>query len=134
MNRLGIAPGDVDCFVRQLAQCQHLRLGGVFTHFASSGIFSPATHGEQTEEQEKMFFAALGRLRELGIDPGIIHLANSAAIPARPDTWRDMVRPGAILYDYHPGYDPPERPAEFEARLALPPARSHRSRSIALRN
>jgi alanine racemase len=134
MNRLGIAPGDVDCFARQLAQCKHLRLGGVFTHFASSGIFSPAIHGEQTEEQEKMFFAALRRLRELGIDPGIIHLANSAAIAARPDTWRDMVRPGAILYGYHPGYDPAERRAELEARLALRPVMSLRARIIGLRN
>ncbi len=134
MNRLGIAPGDVDCFARQLAQCKHLRLGGVFTHFASSGIFSPAIHGEQTEEQEKMFFAALRRLRELGIDPGIIHLANSAAITARPDTWRDMVRPGAILYGYHPGYDPAERRAELEARLPLRPVMSLRARIIGLRN
>jgi len=134
MNRLGIAPGDVDCFARQLGQCKHLRLGGVFTHFASSGIFSPAIHGEQTEEQEKMFFAALRRLRELGIDPGIIHLANSAAIAARPDTWRDMVRPGAILYGYHPGYDPAERRAEFEARLPLRPVMSLRARIIGLRN
>jgi alanine racemase len=134
MNRLGIAPGDVDCFARQLAQCKHLRLGGVFTHFASSGIFSPAIHGEQTEEQEKMFFAALRRLRELGIDPGIVHLANSAAIAARPDTWRDMVRPGAILYGYHPGYDPPERRAELEARLPLRPVMSLRARIIGLRN
>src|SRR5712664_1370449 len=134
MNRLGIAPGDVDCFARQLAQCKHLRLGGVFTHFASSGIFSPAIHGEQTEEQEKMFFAALRRLRELGIDPGILHLANSAAIAARPDTWRDMVRPGAILYGYHPGYDPAERRAELEARLPLRPVMSLRARIIGLRN
>jgi len=134
MNRLGIAPGDVDCFARQLAQCKHLRLGGVFTHFASSGIFSPAIHGEQTEEQEKMFFAALRRLRELGIDPGILHLANSAAIAARPDTWRDMVRPGAILYGYHPGYDPAERRAELEARLTLRPVMSLRARIIGLRN
>ncbi len=134
MNRLGIAPGDVDCFARQLGQCTHLRLGGVFTHFASSGIFSPAIHGEQTEEQEKMFFAALRRLRELGIAPRIIHLANSAAIAARPDTWRDMVRPGAILYGYHPGYDPAERRAEFEARLPLRPVMSLRARIIGLRN
>src|SRR5271165_2366756 len=28
MNRLGIAPTDVDCFVNQLAKCQHLELGG----------------------------------------------------------------------------------------------------------
>ena len=134
MNRLGIAPGDVDCFARQLAPCKHLRLGGVFTHFASSGIFSPAIHGEQTEEQEKMFFAALRRLRELGIAPRIIHLANSAAIAARPDTWRDMVRPGAILYGYHPGYDPAERRAELEARLPLRPVMSLRARIIGLRN
>src|SRR6266571_2122269 len=133
MNRLGIAPGDVDCFARQLAPCKHLRLGGVFTHFASSGIFSPAIHGEQTEEQEKMFFAALRRLRELGIAPGIIHLANSAAIAARPDTWRDMVRPGAILYGYHPGYDPAERRDEAEARLPLRPVVSLRSRIISIR-
>ncbi len=134
MNRLGIAPGDVDCFARQLAQCKHLRLGGVFTHFASSGIFSPAVHGEQTAEQEKMFFAALDRLRELAIAPGIVHLANSAAIAARPDTWSDMVRPGAILYGYHPGYDPAERRAELEARLPLRPVMSLRTRIIGLRN
>ncbi len=134
MNRLGIAPGDVDCFARQLMHCKHLRLGGFFTHFASSGIFSPAAHGAQTEEQEKMFFAALDRLRELGIAPGIVHMANSAAIAARPDTWGDMVRPGAILYGYHPGYDPAERRAEIEARLPLRPVMSLRTRIIGLRN
>jgi len=37
---------------------------------------------------------ALERLRALGIDPGIVHLANSAAIVTRPETWADMVRPG----------------------------------------
>lgn len=134
MNRLGIAPSDVDCFARQLAQCKHLRLGGVFTHFASSGIFPPVAHGEQTAEQEKMFLAALARLRELGISPGIVHMANSAAIAARPDTWVGMVRPGAILYGYHPGYDPAERRAEFEAALPLRPVMSLRTRIIGLRN
>jgi alanine racemase len=134
MNRLGIAPGDVDCFAQQLARCKHLRLGGVFTHFASSGIFPPAAHGEQTAAQEKLFFASLARLRELGISPGIVHLANSAAIAARPETWADMVRPGAILYGYHSGYEPAERRAEFEARLPLRPAISLRTRIIALRN
>ncbi|HYL10921.1 MAG TPA: alanine racemase [Candidatus Acidoferrales bacterium] len=134
MNRLGIAPGDVDCFAQQLARCKHLRLGGVFTHFASSGIFPPAAHGEQTAEQEKLFFASLARLRELGIAPGTVHLANSAAIAARPETWGDMVRPGAILYGYHSGFEPAERRAEFEARLPLRPAMSLRTRIIGLRN
>ena len=45
-------------------------------------------------------------------------MANSAAIAARPETWADMVRPGAVLYGYHPGFDPPELRTKFEASFA----------------
>src|SRR6266849_10561231 len=134
MNRLGIATSDIDCFARQLAKCPHLRLGGVMTHFASSEVFTNTLAGEQTRQQEERFYAGLNRLRTLGIDPGLVHLANSAAITTRPDTWGDMVRPGAILYGYHPGYEPAERRAEFEARLPLKPVMSLRSRIISLRS
>jgi alanine racemase len=133
MNRLGIAPGDVDCFAGQLAKCPHLQLGGVLTHFASSEAFAPSAQGEQTREQEEHFFVALERLRALGVDPGIVHLANSAAIAARPETWGDMVRPGVILYGYHPGYDPAEMRAESERKLPLKPVMSLRTRIISLR-
>jgi len=133
MNRLGIATGDVDCFAGQLAKCSHLQLGGVLTHFASSEAFTPSAQGEQTREQEEHFFVALERLRALGVDPGIVHLANSAAIAARPETWADMVRPGVILYGYHPGYDPSEMRAESERKLPLKPVMSLRTRIINLR-
>jgi alanine racemase len=134
MNRLGLAPADIDCFARQLAKARHLQLTGVFTHFASSGVFSDTPVGRQTRAQEELFYAALTRLRALGIDPGIVHLANSAAIVARPETWADMVRPGAILYGYHPGYDPVEQRAEIEKRLPLQPVMSLRARIISLRD
>jgi alanine racemase len=133
MNRLGIAPSDVDCFAGQLAKCRHLQLGGVLTHFASSEAFAPSAQGQQTREQEEHFFIALERLRALGVDPGIVHLANSAAIAARPETWADMVRPGVILYGYHPGYDPPEQRSEAEKKLPLKPVMSLRTRIISLR-
>jgi alanine racemase len=134
MNRLGIAPGDVECFARQLAKCKHLELGGVFTHFASSEVLTNTRVGEQTRQQEERFYVALDRLRALGIDPGIVHLANSAAIATRPETWADMVRPGVILYGYHPGYDPVEQRPEIEARLPLKPVMSLNSRIINIRN
>jgi alanine racemase len=134
MNRLGIPPEEIESFARQLATCAHLRLEGVFTHFASSEVFPPALRGEQTTDQEKQFRAGLGRLRALGVNPGIIHLANSAAIASRPGTWADMVRPGVILYGYHPGYDPPELRTEMEARLPLRPVMSLRARVIGLRD
>ena len=134
MNRLGIASGDVECFARQLGKCKNIQLTGIFSHFASSGVFTESFVGQQTGEQEERFYAALERLRAVGIDPGIVHLANSAAIVARPETWADMVRPGAILYGYHPGYDPIEKRDEAEARLPLKPVMSLRSRIISVRN
>src|SRR5947209_12443520 len=132
MNRLGIASGDVECFARQLAKCKHLQLTGIFSHFASSEVFTNTAVGRQTREQEECFYAALDRLRALGIDPGLVHLANSAAIVSRPETWADMVRPGAILFGYHPGYDPAEKREEAEKLLPLKPVMNLRTKIINL--
>jgi alanine racemase len=134
MNRLGIATSDMECFAREYAKCKHLQLTGIFSHFASSEVFTNTAVGQQTREQERRFYSALDRLCALGIDPGIVHLANSAAIVTRPETWADMVRPGVILYGYHPGYDPMEKREEAEQRLPLKPVMSLRSRVISLRN
>lgn len=134
MNRIGILPEEVECFARQLAKCKHLVLGGVMTHFASSEAFTNTLAGEQTRQQEARFYTALEKLSVLGVDTGIVHLANSGAIVARPETWADMVRPGVILYGYHPGYDPAGRQEEFEARLRLEPVMSLRSRIISMKN
>src|SRR5216110_170501 len=134
MNRLGVSSTDMDCFARQLGKCKHLQLTGIFSHFASSQVFTNTAVGQQTREQEERFYAALERLRALGIEPGIVHLANSAAIVSRPETWADMVRPGAILYGYHPGYDPIERRVEAEKQLPLRAVMSLRARIINLRN
>ncbi len=134
MNRLGIAPTDVDCVARQLAKAPHLEVTGTFTHFASSEVLTDSPLGHQTAGQiDRLNHAILG-LRRHKIDPGLVHMANSAAIAARPESWGDMVRPGAILYGYHPGFDPAERRLEFESRLALTPALSLRTRIINLRD
>ena len=134
MNRLGIAPSDADCFARQLVKCPHLEVDGVFTHFASSEVVNDSPTGIQTGLQTERFYMAVDRLRALGVDTGLLHLANSAAIAARPETWADMVRPGAILYGYHPGLDPIERRSEIESKLPLRPVMSLRARLIGLRS
>jgi alanine racemase len=133
MNRLGIASSDIECFARQYEKSSRLRLEGVFTHFASSEVFEGPV-ASQNCRQEESFHKAIERLRALGIDPGLIHLANSAAIASRPETWADMVRPGAILYGYHPGYDPAERRVEAEKQLPLRPVMSLRARIVNIRN
>jgi alanine racemase len=129
MNRLGISPSEIEPFARALAGCPHLVLGGTYTHFASAEDF----RSPQTEQQEKTFTEALARLRAAGVLPGIVHIANSGAICARPSTWADMVRPGAILYGYHQQFEPPERREEVAAKLPLRPCLSLRARIISLR-
>ncbi|MCL6481292.1 MAG: alanine racemase [Firmicutes bacterium] len=130
MSRLGIAPSAADAFLAALADCPHLRLGGTMTHFASSEVFT----NTQTEAQLRVFLDFVARLRAAGLHPGLLHLANSAAIASRPETWGDMVRPGALLYGYHQRYDPPERLAEVCETLPLEPALSLRARIVSLRD
>jgi alanine racemase len=130
MNRLGINPSEIPAFARVLAECPHLRLAGTFTHIASSEVFTT----EQTIEQEKTFDAALACMRSLGLDPGIVHMANSAAIVSRPSTWRDMVRPGAILYGYHQFFEPSSLNPEMEAKLSVKPVLSFRARIISIKD
>jgi alanine racemase len=129
MNRLGISPDEIDAFAAALAGCPHLRLEGTFTHFASAEDFT----AQQTVQQEQLFRDCLARLRALGISPGIVHMANSGAICARPSTWVDMVRPGAILYGYHQSFDPPQKREEVKGAMPLAPCLSLRARIISLR-
>ena len=129
MNRLGISPDEIARFVRTLADCKHIQLEGTFTHFASAEDFT----AQQTDEQEKTFLSALARMRELGVSPGIVHMANSGAICARSSTWADMVRPGAILYGYHQSFDPPEKKQEIAGQIPLRPCLALRARIISLR-
>ena len=130
MNRLGLLPSEIDCFAKVLADCRHIQLEGTFTHFASAEDFS----ARQTDEQEEMFRKCLDRMRALGISPGIVHMANSGAICARPSTWADMVRPGAILYGYYQSFDPPQKGHEVRERLPIEPSLSLRARIITLRD
>lgn len=129
MNRLGLSPKHLEKFVRAYANCPHLELAGTFTHFASSEDFRT----QQNEQQERVFSAALAQLRAAGVSPGVVHAANSGAICARPVTWADMVRPGAVLYGYHQGFEPAAMAAEVRTTFPLKPCLSMRSRIISLR-
>lgn len=130
MNRLGMSPSELPCLARTLAECPHLRLEGIFTHFASSEVFSD----DKAEAQQKEFNAALGQLEAMGLSAPLIHLANSAAVASRPEAWATMVRPGLVLYGYHQSYDPPDRTADANAKMPLRPALALRARIISLRD
>jgi alanine racemase len=130
MNRLGVPSDSMDCVARSLADCPHLRLTGTFTHLASSEDFT----SQQSDEQLKVFRGALAAMCERKIDPGIAHVANSAAVISRPETWMDMVRPGAILYGYHQNYNPPHMRQEAMRQVPLEAALSLCARIVSIRD
>lgn len=130
MNRLGLSPGDVPCFARTLADSPHLECEGIFTHFASSEVFTD----DRVEQQQKAFEDIQEDLRRLGVSAPLVHLANSAAVASRPETWGNMVRPGLVLYGYHQSYEPPELTVQTNAKLPLQPALALRARLISVRD
>ena len=130
MNRLGVLPRDTAKFIAAYADCRHLRLEGTFTHFAQAEVFT----NQATEEQQRRLEGVLTDLRAAGVNPGLVHMANSAGIASRPATWADMVRPGALLYGYHQWYVPPEIRGEMQQRLPLRPVLSLRARVLSVKD
>jgi alanine racemase len=96
MNRLGVDLKDLAALCEALRSAPHLLLEGVFSHFAASEVVD-LPHGDQ---QLRCFHEALTRVRGTGLSPAVMHMANSAAIASRPQSWFNMVRPGLALYGY----------------------------------
>lgn len=98
MNRIGLHYHEAVNFLKTISNLSNLKLEGIFTHFATADI----PHNKETELQIERFNQAINSIRLEGIDPGIIHSANSAATILYPQSHFDMVRVGIILYGLHP--------------------------------
>lgn len=79
--------------VRSLLARPGLELASTFTHLHSAG-----SDEAETDAQADRFRETLAALRRAGVDPGRVHLANSAAALRRPDLSADLVRPGLGLF------------------------------------
>ena len=99
MGRLGCTPKEAPALARQLSACAALECAGTATHFAVSDSAAPEDLA-YTERQIALFHEALEGIRAMGLNPGIVHAANSGAIILHPKAWFDMVRPGILLYGY----------------------------------
>ncbi|MEZ5066802.1 MAG: alanine racemase [bacterium] len=128
MGRSGIAPSRAVEFLRAVSELPGLRLEGVFTHFPRADA---GDGGTQVERQIEDFLEVADALRAAGIDPGLLHAANSAALVRHPRTRLDLVRPGILAYGLPPseGVAPPPGIApvmRFVTRLVhvreMPPA------------
>ena len=117
MNRIGVRYDEVVEFMSAVNFHRALDLVGVFTHFATADC----EENLDFQLQAKRFIDAVNALRTAGIDPGIVHAANSAAAIRYPAVHFDMVRLGIGLYGFHPC-------AQTRSMIELKPAMSVHAR------
>jgi alanine racemase len=116
MGRMGCIPAEAPSLARQIASFPALEYAGTATHLAVSDSTAPEDRA-YTEQQIAGFKKTLEQIRAEGIDPGIVHAANSGAVVLHPEAWFDMVRPGIILYGYNfAGNLPPKVTPVMELR------------------
>ena len=128
MNRLGASKEALPRLCEMLSACQFLKLEGVSTHFASAEVLD----AEDARRQIARFEEGLSLLRSYGLVAALVHMGNSAAMSARPDTWKTMVRPGIALYGYSLAFTREGKEAAV-TRLPLRPVLSWKTRVLTVK-
>jgi len=99
MGRVGCTPEEAPILARLIHDSHGLELAGLATHFPVADSREPADI-EFTRSQAAVLDALAKQIRADGIEPGLVHAANSGAVAISPETSRGMVRPGIALYGY----------------------------------
>jgi alanine racemase len=123
MHRVGVAPNESINLASYIQSFGSLEIEGLYTHFA---VADDPSH-PANEKQLNLFKEVVAQFAERGINPSMVHAANSAAALANPDARFNMVRLGIAMYGLRPG------PGVAELCEGLIPAMSLKGRVSAVR-
>ncbi|GHV82497.1 alanine racemase [Spirochaetia bacterium] len=101
MGRIGPAADSAADLAVFINNQPSLEYAGTATHLAASDS-TVEDDIRYTKEQLARFRGAVETIRQAGVNPGIVHAANSGAVLLHEDAWFDMVRPGIMIYGYSP--------------------------------
>ena len=99
MHRVGVAPNETVSLASFISSYESLSIEGVYTHFAVADDPSHVANASQLSA----FNAVLDDLSSRGINPPLVHAANSAAALANEPSRFTMVRLGIAVYGLRPG-------------------------------
>lgn len=120
MGRIGQHWETADLLFREAVALPGLHIIGLYTHFASA----EDEDGAFTHIQLERFHQVIAAARSVGLNPFLIHAANSGALMQHlPQARFTMVRPGLILYGWAPAY-------HLEGRFNLKPAMRLRTQAV----
>ena len=122
MNRLGIDPGDVEAMFNALKKNPSIAKIRVISHLANADMEGDG----YTKTQAKIF---LSTVRQLDCESSF---ANTAGVMRWPETHKDWVRPGLMLYGISP-YEQNSAAGTGQA-IKLRPVMSLKSRIISVKD
>jgi alanine racemase len=99
MHRVGVAPNETVSLASFVSSYESLTIEGVYTHFAVADNPSHPANAAQLSA----FNTVLEDLSSRGINPPLVHAANSAAALANEPSRFTMVRLGIAMYGLRPG-------------------------------
>lgn len=126
MARLGASFDELPQLLEMLRTAKHVKAEGLFSHLASAEVVD----SPQVDEQMARFERAVGMVKQNGLTPAYLHIANTSAIATRPKAWMNFVRPGIALYGY-------QLPSVLEGKsfdLPVRPVLSWKTRIFSLRD
>ena len=126
MDRLGTL-AEANQIATALAAAPGLTVEGLLSHFASATDFT----SDQSPEQIRLFHEKATALRNLGVQPPLMHFASTNAVAyPRPGAWLSLVRPGHAIY----GYVSPARGAAPSATFHVRPALQWKTHIVAVKD
>lgn len=92
LHRIGFLPDELPALCSELQNAPALRVTGTFSHF------SDTADAALCAREFALYWSALDTLRAAGIEPGLRHMACSAASERYPEYCLDAVRVGRRLF------------------------------------
>lgn len=126
MARLGASLEELPQLLGMLRAARHVKVEGLFSHLASAEVVDSL----QVDEQLARFERVAELVKQSGLAPAYLHIANTSAIATRPKSWMNLVRPGIALYGY-------QLPSVLEGKsfnLPVRPVLSWKTRIFSLRD
>jgi len=112
MERIGVHWYSADALLEASLRCRHVRVEGIFTHFANAD----ARDLGHARLQLERFHEVLRFYERRSLPTPLRHAASSGAILALPESRLDLVRPGVLFYGVGPS---DETPATIPVQQAL---------------
>lgn len=99
MGRIGFMPNDESLKdILEISKLPNVEVTGIFSHFSTADEEDKEFSKHQLEKFDKFYEA----LCNVGLQIGMRHIGNSAAVMEMPEAHFEAVRPGIILYGYYP--------------------------------